>query len=49
MRLRGQDHRGVIIRLPPGDLVGVWLGTYPGYPDETVTVDLYILPCGICA
>jgi hypothetical protein len=42
------QHRGVIIRLPPGDHVSVWHGTYPGYPDETVTVDLHILPRESC-
>jgi hypothetical protein len=40
------QHRAFITQLPAGDYVSVWVGTYPGFPDETVTVFLHILPSG---
>lgn len=41
--------RGFIAHLPPGDHVSVWVGSYPGTPDDIATVYLHILPRDLCA
>jgi hypothetical protein len=41
--------RGFIGQLPPGDHVSVWVGSYPGIPDDIATVNLHILPRELCA
>jgi hypothetical protein len=41
--------RGFIAKLSPGDHVSTWLGRYPGFPDDTATVTLHILPRASCA
>jgi hypothetical protein len=38
------QHRAFITQLPPGDYVSLWVGSFPGLPDETATVVLHILP-----
>lgn len=40
--------RGFVTQLPPGDHVSAWLGTYPGFPDDTAIVTLHILPRASC-
>ncbi len=40
--------RGFVTQLPPGDHVSVWVGSFPGTPDETATVHLDILPRAQC-
>jgi hypothetical protein len=41
--------RGFIIQLPPGDHISTWVGTFPGFPDDTATVTIHILPRELCA
>jgi hypothetical protein len=42
------QHRAFITQLPPGDYVSLWVSTYPGIPDESTTIDLHVLPRGVC-
>ena len=41
--------RGFVAQLPPGDHVSVWVGSFPGAPDDVATVNLHILPRELCA
>jgi hypothetical protein len=38
------QHRGFIRRFTPGDYVNTWVSSYPGFPDDTTTMYLHIVP-----
>jgi hypothetical protein len=42
------QHRAFITQLPPGDHVSLWTSTFPGFPDETATVTVRVLPRAQC-
>jgi hypothetical protein len=43
------QHRAFITQLPPGDHTSAWVSTYPGFPDETATRHIHVLPRELCA
>ena len=43
------QHRAFVTQLPPGDYASVWVSSYPGFPDDTATVNVHILPREQCS